>query len=188
MSDVDRVEVAVKQIRQVPEGFSLEEAIMHLNVGQQAALEALIATGKKKDAAEAAAVHRNTITQWLKTDPFFKAAYNASLEEAHESVRATLRSVAERAAKNIEEAVEEGDRNLSYRLLKDLGHLGKQPDISTDPKVIQTQMENEARRQAGGEEGANVISVVQLLLRARQAEKRRRREQLTTGKPQPQLP
>ena len=181
MYDVDRVEVAVKQIRQVPEGFGLQDVLGELGAGQLAALEALISTGRKKDAAEAAGVHRNRIAQWLKTDPFFKAAYNAAMEETRESVRGTLHSVAERAAKNVEKAVEAGDAKLSYRLLRDLGHLGAQPDVSTDPRIVQTQLENEIRREAGCAEDAP--SFVQLLLRARRAEKRRRQQLLATGQP-----
>src|SRR5579859_2959704 len=166
MSEVDRVEVAVKQIRQVPEGFGLQDVIAELGGGQMAALEALLATGKKKDAAEAVGVHPNTIGNWLKTDPFFKAAYNAFLQETRNSVKGKLNSIAERAAQNVEKAVEEGDRKLSYQLLKDLGHLCRQPDLPTDPKLIQSQMENEIRRQAGGEEVTSPVSIAELLLRA----------------------
>jgi hypothetical protein len=185
MSVVDRVEVAVKQIRQVPEGFALQDVVAELGSEQLAALEALLATGKQKHAAEAAGVHRNTIRTWLNTDPFFKAAYNAWFQETREAVRGSLNAAVERAAKNVQQAVDEGDRKLSYRLLKDLGHLSKQPDVAIDPRIIQTQMENELCRQSGQEELPNPRSLVALLLRARRAEKRRRRNRLLTpGQPQ----
>ena len=189
MSEVDRVAVAVKQIRQVPEGYSLEDVVRELDAQQQAALEALIATGKGKHAAEAAGVHRNTVRRWMNSDPFFKAAYNASIQETREAVRGRLNAIAERAAMNVEKAVEEGDRKMSYQLLKDLGHIDrKAADVSTDPGIIQAQMENEFHRQGGRQELADAVTVGALLLRARQADKRRRRERLLAVSTPPQLP
>jgi hypothetical protein len=157
MSDVDRVEVAVNQIRQVPEGLSLEDVVLELDSTQQAALEALIATGMQKDAAEAAGVHPNTVGRWMKTDPFFRAAYNAWLQEMRESGRARLFRLTARAISNVEKALEEGDRKLSYQVLKDLGYLEKQKDVSTDPNLVQVQLESECRQQAFEPELAEVL-------------------------------
>jgi hypothetical protein len=70
--------------------------------------------------------------------------------------------------------------------LKDLGHLGKQPDVPTNPVLIWKQMENEIRRQVTGAEEDDTVSITKLLLlQARRAERRRRRQRLlAAGKPQ----
>jgi hypothetical protein len=188
MSDLDRVSVAVKQIRQVPEGYTLDDVVLELDGDQQAALEALITTGKYKLAAEAAGVHRNTVGRWMKTDPFFKAAHNAWLQETRDMARGKLAMLAERAFNNVEKALDEGDRKLSYQFLKDAGYLEKQSDVATDPGIVQTQMENEVRRQASREQRAPSVSIDAILRHARLTTRRRRRDRTLAASTGPRLP
>src|SRR5690348_1426050 len=85
MSESDPVSVAIQQIRKVEPGMTLEYVHAQLNEDQQSVLAALRDNKTMSQAAESAGLHRTTPYTWLKSDPFFIAAYNAWKAEQHAS-------------------------------------------------------------------------------------------------------
>jgi hypothetical protein len=143
----DPVAVAVKSIKRVPDGLTFEQVMAELSVGQHHALDALAQGETQEIAAQRAGVKRLTVYRWMHFDPFFRAAYNIWQKQSAESVRGRLLKVAEGAVAAVAKAVAEGDRKLSYNMLKDLGLLDKMKDMPTEPGFIQQQMELEYRQQ-----------------------------------------
>lgn len=95
--------------------------IQHLSTQQRIALSALIEGKSIKLAAKNAGVHRSTLHDWIKTDPYFRAAYDAWQQEAKESAKARLASLVDRALEAVGDALMDGDQRLAYKMLKDLG-------------------------------------------------------------------
>jgi hypothetical protein len=88
---------------------------------QQTALAALSEGQTIRDAATAAGIHRVTLGRWLKTDPAFRAGYNAWREELINSTRGRLLHTAVLAAAVVHKAIEKGDGRLAMALLDRLG-------------------------------------------------------------------
>jgi hypothetical protein len=144
----DPVAVAVKSIKPVPEGLTFEQLMAELSVGQHHAFDALCEGESQEAAAQRAGVKRLTIYRWMHFNPFFRAAYNIWQKQSAESVRGRLLKVADGALATVAKAVAEGDRKLSYNMLKDLGLLETIKDVPTEPGVIRQQMELECRQQS----------------------------------------
>jgi hypothetical protein len=148
MSRSDPVAVAVRQIKQVPEGVPLEHLLQQLTSAQNIALSNLAEGESHKNVAVRAGVNRTTLYRWLNFDPVFRAAHNLWHKEAADSVRTRLLKIAEDAVATVGKAVAEGDRKLAYGVLKDLGLLGRVKDIPTEPALIQQQMELDCKQQS----------------------------------------
>ncbi|HEY2588260.1 MAG TPA: helix-turn-helix domain-containing protein [Tepidisphaeraceae bacterium] len=106
---------------------------------QQRAL-ALIGEGTSiKQISETVGVDRGTIYRWMRTDPHFRAAYNAWQLEQRESCRAALLKCAEKAVARINRMVDM-DENLAWKLVKELGLLGKGQPMHTDAKQVEREI------------------------------------------------
>jgi transposase-like protein len=88
---------------------------------QQAALAALSNGRTIRDAAKSIGVNRNTVARWLRTDPRFRAAYNAWRQELIDSTRSRLLRTAELAAAAVHKQIAKGDGRLALALLDRLG-------------------------------------------------------------------
>jgi hypothetical protein len=95
--------------------------IAQLSAPQQTALAALSHGRTIKDAATAAGVNRVTVGRWLRTDPRFRAAYNAWRQELIDSTRSRLLRTAELAAAAVHKQIAKGDGRLALALLDRLG-------------------------------------------------------------------
>jgi AcrR family transcriptional regulator len=87
------------------------------------------------EVAKKLGVHRATVYRWLKSDPPFRAAYNAWQVEQRESCRAMLLQCAQRASQRIAECVNV-DSGLALRLVKSLGMLSAGEPLPIDPKTV----------------------------------------------------
>jgi DNA-binding CsgD family transcriptional regulator len=106
---------------------------------QQQAL-ALIGDGKSiKQISETVGVDRGTVYRWMRTDPHFRAAYNAWQLEQRESCRAALLRCAEKAVARINRMVEM-DENLAWKLVKELGLLSKGQSLHTDSRQVEREI------------------------------------------------
>ena len=143
----DPVAVAVKSIRPVPDDLTFEQLLAELSVGQLHALSALREGESQASAAQRASVTPTTVYRWMHFDPYFRAAYNIWQKQSVESVRGRILRAASDATTTVAKAVAEGDRKLSYNMLKDLGLLERIKDEPTEPAVIRQQMELECRQQ-----------------------------------------
>lgn len=115
-----------------------------LTVAQHAALTALTEGKTIRESAEAAGVHRNTVSQWLHRDPVFQAAYNGWRQEMLDSTRAKVLGLAEAAAATVARAVAKGDARIALSVLKDMGLTRPDAEIgSTHPGVVRLQMNKE---------------------------------------------
>src|SRR5437899_2039273 len=97
-----------------------------LSQKQQAALAELQRGATFKGAAEAAGVNRVTLYRWVKSDPSFRAAYNAWEQAACESARARLVMAADAAVSGIVNRVAV-DPRLAFSVLKELGIFRQRP-------------------------------------------------------------
>jgi hypothetical protein len=113
-----------------PSSPSAESA--QLSVPQQAALSALFSGKLIRDAAAASGVHRVTVGRWLRSDPAFRAAYNAWRQELIDSTHTRLLRTAELATGAIHRAIAQGDGRLALMLLDRLG-LASPRAASADP-------------------------------------------------------
>jgi hypothetical protein len=147
MSQSDPVAVAVKSIRPVPDDLTFEQLLAELSVGQLHALDALSEGESQASAAQRASVNPTTVYRWMHFDPYFRTAYNIWQKQTAESVRGRILRAANDAMTTVAKAVAEGDRKLSYNMLKDLGLLDKAKEEPTEPRVIRQQMELECRQQ-----------------------------------------
>ena len=118
-----------------------------LTVSQHAALIALTEGKTIRESAEAACVHRNTVSQWVRRDPVFRAAYNGWRREMRDSARAKVLGLAEAAAKAVADAVAKGDARIALSILRDMGLT--RPDAakgSTHPGVVRVQLQKAEER------------------------------------------
>ncbi len=100
---------------------------------QQRVLEHLLAGETVTSAAKAGKVDRTTAHRWLREDYAFQAAYNRGRRELQEALQTRLLSLAEKAARTVEGAVEGGDSRAALAVLKGLGLLnGEPPEIGSD--------------------------------------------------------
>ena len=83
-------------------------------------------------------VSRETVHRWLRDDCGFIAAVNRGKQELHEAAQSRLQSVWWKAADNLAKAVEEGNLQASFVVLRGLGELsGSRPLIGTaDPNRL----------------------------------------------------
>jgi hypothetical protein len=103
---------------------------------QRLALAIMTAGKPIREAAEAVGVHRGTVYRWIKSDPQFRAAYNARQLEQRESCRARLLRGAEDAVGRILECVG-SDSKLAFALAKELGFFKAPNSQAIDPKQAQ---------------------------------------------------
>jgi transposase len=104
---------------------------------------AIIAEGKSiPEVATKIGVNRATVYRWMKTDKYFRAGYNAWQLELRESCRLQLYKSAQKAAAKIAVNVEY-DKELAWKLIKELGIFGKPQSLSSDPDQIEREIEIE---------------------------------------------
>lgn len=111
------------------------------------ALRALGAGQSVRGAAKSSGVCRNTVHNWLKHDPHFRAAFNAWKEELLESGRARLLKGADAAITSVLKAAAQGDMQAALAILKGLGMLTPQRPGLTDPAMVNREMELDRRQQ-----------------------------------------
>ena len=109
-----------------------------LNAQQLRAVQHLVAGDTVTRTADAAGVARETVHRWCREDWGFQAAVNAARRDLRDAVERRLVAVAEKAVRNVGEAVERGDLRASIAVLKGLGALGGTlPGIgSDDPQIL----------------------------------------------------
>lgn len=102
---------------------------------QWTAVEALVAGETVTDAAEEAEVTRQTVHRWMKK-PDFRRALQFRKQEVVDAARQKLDGLSVRAVEVFREALEAGDRQAAYRLLKGTGALdGKGPSLVSREEV-----------------------------------------------------
>lgn len=78
-------------------------------------LTALFEHGDKSKAARAAGVSRTTLYRWLREDPVFQEAYSEATRAALKEFSATLVRLAGKAAKALEDALDDS-QDMHHRL------------------------------------------------------------------------
>ena len=119
----------------------LDQAVEHLTIPQRNALTAIIEGRPVTAAAKEAGVHRCTVHRWLKSNPVFRAAYNAWEYESKTNTMSRLLAIVKKALDAVTWSIDEGDGRLAYTLLKDLGLLTRIQDSLTDPKLLSRKMQ-----------------------------------------------
>ncbi len=118
-----------------------------LTANQEQALAALLTGSSVTDAAAAAAVDRTTVHRWLKDDVQFRAAHNRGRRELCQATEGRLLTLATKAMKCVETALDSGDGKVALALLKDLGLLpGVLPSIGSDDPAILAENDKEQER------------------------------------------
>jgi len=145
----------------LPGGTRLRRLSQSLTPVQVQAL-GLIAEGTSiPDVATKIGVNRATVYRWMKTDKYFRAGYNAWQLELRESCRLALYKSAQKAAARIAVSVEY-DKELAWKLIRELGIFGKPQALSSDPDRIEKEIEIEQlEEQARLEERGHDPRVVQ---------------------------
>ena len=112
-----------------------------LSEDQQRALGLLTEGTPIREVGQQLGIHRGTIYRWLKSDPYFRAAYNAWQLEQQESCRAALIKAAERAVARVIEMIPV-DAQLAWRVIKEMGILARPPrrPLSTDPSRVEREI------------------------------------------------
>lgn len=131
----------------------LEVEVVRANTAQETALAALRAGSSFATAAREAGVNRATVYRWVQRDPGFRAAYNAWRGELAESANARLLKMTERAVELIGEALEKGDRQIAFKMLRQMGMLRPRRRGTTDEQVLTLQMDLKQRRELQRAEG-----------------------------------
>jgi AcrR family transcriptional regulator len=122
-----------------PEVRPLEET---LSAPQQQAL-VLIGEGKPIQAvAKEVGVNRGTIYRWMKSDAYFRAAYNAWQVEQWESCRAALLKCGQKAVAKILDVVDH-DRDIAWKVVRELGLFKGSHQMQTDPRRVRQEIEIE---------------------------------------------
>lgn len=112
-----------------PEATDFEE----LQPKQWQVIECLVGGQTVAAAAESAGVNRTTVWRWQRTDFAFQAAYNRCRREAVAEINAQILSLAPRALKAVQQALETGDARVAILVLRGLGLLnGERPTIPSD--------------------------------------------------------
>ena len=115
-----------------------------LSQKQQAALAELQRGATFKVAAEAAGVNRVTLYRWVKSDPSFRAAYNAWEQETCESARARLVLAADSAVSKIVRCLDT-DAKFAFQVLKELGIFRQRAAGQIDPQRVRQEIELEMK-------------------------------------------
>lgn len=107
---------------------------------QQRALGLITQGISIREAGEQLGIHRGTVYRWLKSDPYFRAAYNAWQLEQQESCRAALVKAAEKAVGRVIEAMS-FDQSLAWRVIKELGIVSSRPKVlPVDPSRVELEI------------------------------------------------
>jgi hypothetical protein len=115
-----------------------------LSQKQQTALAELQRGATFKVAAEAAGVNRVTLYRWVKSDPSFRAAYNAWEQETCESARARLVLAADSAVSGIVNRLQV-DPKFAFQVLKELGIFRQRAAGQIDPQRVRQEIELEMK-------------------------------------------
>ena len=130
-----------------PQDAAGEGAMLKLAEGlpqvQQRALMLLSEGQSISRAAVNAGINRGTLHRWIKSDPQFRAAYNAWQMEQRESCRAGLLKAAEGAVATLARSVQTNG-NLAFRLLKEMGLMAGPGALRSEPGEVKQEMEIEA--------------------------------------------
>ena len=92
-----------------------------------------------RDAGEQLGIHRGTIYRWLKSDAYFRAAYNAWQLEQQESCRAALLKAAEKAVARVIQSIPI-DPNLAWRMIKELGLVSRLKPLAVKPSRVEMEI------------------------------------------------
>lgn len=139
----DSVEAAVVGGEQAGGAAAAKQVVRRLVdalSGRQQRALALITDGKSiQEVGETVGVDRTTVYRWIRIDPHFRAAYNAWQLEQRESCRAALLKCAGQAVARIVRSVN-SDPALAWKLVKELGLLGKGQSLEIDPKQVEREI------------------------------------------------
>jgi hypothetical protein len=92
-----------------------------LSASQLIAVDGLMSGSSHAEAAEAARVHRTTVSRWATKDPDFIATLNERRQQVFSEAGDRLRSVLNRAVQVLADAVDSGDPEISLALLRLVG-------------------------------------------------------------------
>lgn len=118
-----------------------------MSTTQEAALAALRAGNSFANAAREAGVNRVTVYRWIQREPGFRAAYNAWQRELAESGHARLLKLTERAVEVVASALEVGDRNIAFKMLRQMGVMRPRKGGSTNEQVLKLQIDLKEMRE-----------------------------------------
>lgn len=118
------------------------EVIFELSSEQQKALLLLSSGEPIRVAAEAVGVNRGTVYRWMKSDPHFRAAYNAWQLEQRESCRTALHGCMMQAVKRIVERVR-CDEGLAFKVVREMGIFKGPLAMNIDPGQVEQEIEIE---------------------------------------------
>jgi transcriptional regulator with XRE-family HTH domain len=146
--DVVNLETEIASAEHPGKGLSVVEGQVsggsgELSGAKKLALENLMWGMTMADTARRVGVSRMTLHRWLKNDPVFRAAYNEWLEEAEESCRARLGTMARKAMDAMENALHASDGRLALQLLKELGFLRRREAGATDAEGVKRELKIE---------------------------------------------
>ena len=91
------------------------KALHRLSPRQIRAIEVLLGGGTHSEAADAAGVHRITVTRWVNHHPATIAELNAALMEARTRHRFVVCRLMAKSMRVVEEALDDGDRAAAFR-------------------------------------------------------------------------
>ena len=94
------------------------QSLHKLTVAQTSALGVLAAGGSQIEAADAAHVHRVTVTRWANHHPAFIAELNAIQGAARVRMRTVVGRVTEKALRAVETSIEEGEVDIAVKWLR----------------------------------------------------------------------
>lgn len=118
-----------------------------LNEKQRAAFESLRGGSSFLVAAEQAGVARMTVYRWVKSDPDFRAAYNAWRQEMAESAQTRLLKLADKAVDCVEHAIEHHDYGTAVTVLSRMGVMRRSGRGSIEPQIVKMQLDLEQQRE-----------------------------------------
>ena len=95
--------------------------LLQVTPSQEVAIDALLSGATHAEAAQAAGVHRVTVTRWVNHHPGFQASLNGRLGELRDRAQHRLRSTLLSALGNISAHVEAGDYGASLAIIKVVG-------------------------------------------------------------------
>jgi transposase len=98
------VQIAELPLPLIDEGDA-PNRVCSLSTDQEQALEWLIGGGSIAEAAQFAGVTRQTISRWMRTDPDFRAVYDAWKMESSQMLEGRLIAAGESAMENLLNAV-----------------------------------------------------------------------------------
>ena len=119
---------------------------------QQMVLTFLVAGLSVSESADRAGVGRTSVHEWLRSDPKFRASYNAWQNGIRRTTHAALLGIATSAVKTVSDAVAAGDAKLAYQLLRDMKMIPTSAhDVPAsapqDPALTRLQQEAELRQE-----------------------------------------